>query len=235
MLKKSVASLLIFVIVFSCMAQASFAQADDWGHTFRDAVPVHNVDTGLDYPTIQAAIDAPETLNGHTIQVDSGTYYENVVVNKSISLIGENRDNTIIDGGGLGAVLILIANNVTVTNFTIQNSSSTANPYGLLVNECNNTRIENNLITQNYMGLMFGNSANNTFRNNVMVDNFYNFGLIGQDVFEHFLQDIDTSNTVDGKPIYYWINHENEQVPSDAGFVALVNCTNISVENLNLN
>lgn len=34
--------------------------------------PVHNLDTGLDYATIQAAIDAPETLNGHTIRVDAG-------------------------------------------------------------------------------------------------------------------------------------------------------------------
>jgi len=49
---------------------------------------IHNLDTGLDYLTIQAAIDAPETLNGHTIFVENGTYSENVSVTKSIILMG---------------------------------------------------------------------------------------------------------------------------------------------------
>ena len=200
---------------------------------------VHNPVTGLDYATIQAAIDAPETLDGHTILVDSGTYHENIVVNKSISLIGENSSNTIVDGGGVGTVLNITANNVTVSNFTIKKSSTEIDPLGILyigliLNGCNNTIIQNNKITQNYVGLLFYQSSNNLFRNNTIVENIYNIGVFGQDILEHYLQDIDTSNTVEGEPIYYWINHENEQVPLDAGFVALINCTNVSVQNLNL-
>ena len=53
------------------------------------AEQVHNLDTGLDYETIQEAINANETIDGRTISVDAGTYYENIVINKSISLIGE--------------------------------------------------------------------------------------------------------------------------------------------------
>lgn len=34
---------------------------------------VHNVTSGFDYEIIQEAIDALETLDGHMIQVDSGT------------------------------------------------------------------------------------------------------------------------------------------------------------------
>jgi len=49
-----------------------------------------------------------------------------------------------------------------------------------------------------------------------------------------FIQDIDTSNTVDGKPVYYWVNQHDMTVPSDAGYAGLVNCTGITVENLNL-
>ena len=57
--------------------------------------PVKNIDTGLDYCTIQAAIDAVETLNGHTITVAAGTYPENVVVNKSGLIIkGANTGNS---------------------------------------------------------------------------------------------------------------------------------------------
>src|SRR5271157_1553911 len=66
------------------------------------SLPVLNVNTGLSYATIQEAIDANSTLNGNTIQVNAGTYYENVVVNKSVSLVGASKLSTMIDGQVLG-------------------------------------------------------------------------------------------------------------------------------------
>jgi pectin methylesterase-like acyl-CoA thioesterase len=53
-------------------------------------------DGGADYVTIQEAINNASA--GDTVYVYEGHYYENIVVNKSISLTGEDRDNTIIDG-----------------------------------------------------------------------------------------------------------------------------------------
>jgi pectin methylesterase-like acyl-CoA thioesterase len=41
---------------------------------------VHNLNTSEDFATIQAAIDALSTTNGHTITVEPGTYNENVKV-----------------------------------------------------------------------------------------------------------------------------------------------------------
>lgn len=70
-----------------------------------------------DYSTIQEAINAASL--GDTIFVSSRTYNENVVVNKSVSLIGEDMDDTIIDGGKSGSVLCIIVNDVAVSNFTI--------------------------------------------------------------------------------------------------------------------
>jgi peptide/nickel transport system substrate-binding protein len=73
-----------------------------------------------DYSTIQGAINAADT--GDTIYVRKGTYYENVVVNKTISLIGESKENTIVDGGGTAAVMTVEADSVLVTGFTVRNS-----------------------------------------------------------------------------------------------------------------
>jgi len=84
--------------------------------------PVHDLDTGLNYTTIQEAISAPETLNGHVVLVDAGIYPEHVTITKSISLFGEDKDVTIVDGGGTGTVIEIGASNVSIVNFTIRNA-----------------------------------------------------------------------------------------------------------------
>ena len=57
-------------------------------------------DGGADHTRIQDAID--NATGGDTIRVFNGTYYENVVVDKPVSLIGNDSVNTTIDGGGSG-------------------------------------------------------------------------------------------------------------------------------------
>jgi parallel beta-helix repeat protein len=63
-----------------------------------------------------------------------------------------------------------------------------------------------------------------------MTNNRINFDVRGT----NFENDVDTSNLVDGKPIIYWVNQQNKIVPHEAGYVALVKCENITVQNLNL-
>lgn len=82
-------------------------------------------------------------------------------------------------------------------------------------------------------GIFLSYAHSNTMRNNTIVDNGFNFIVVG-DSLEHFVQDIDASNTVDGRPIYYWVNRQNEQVPLNAGYVALVNSSNITATGLTL-
>jgi nitrous oxidase accessory protein NosD len=70
-----------------------------------------------DYPTIQEAIN--NASEGDTIFVRSGMYNENVVVNKGVSLIGENSSNTIIDGMNKDVTVWVQSWNVSVSGFTI--------------------------------------------------------------------------------------------------------------------
>ncbi|UCG37250.1 MAG: hypothetical protein JSV64_02955 [Candidatus Bathyarchaeota archaeon] len=72
-----------------------------------------------DYEKIQWAIGNASA--GDTVFIEAGTYYELVVVNKTISLKGESRDSTIIDGGGSGTVVSVTSNFAEVSELTIQN------------------------------------------------------------------------------------------------------------------
>ncbi|UCE38360.1 MAG: hypothetical protein JSW00_03745 [Thermoplasmata archaeon] len=74
------------------------------------------------FTSIQEAID--NASEGDTIYVYNGTYYENVVVNKSIDLVGENKSRTIIDGQKNAATLLIRDTiDVSVNNFSIHNGS----------------------------------------------------------------------------------------------------------------
>lgn len=66
-----------------------------------------------------------------------------------------------------------------------------------------------------------------------MSGNGYNFNVYGTSLL-HYTQSIDKNNTVEGKPIYYWVDQQNLQVPSDAGFVGIVDSMNITVRDLTL-
>jgi len=129
---------------------------------------VHNINTTFNYDTIQAAIDTPQTLANHTILVDEGTYYEHVTVNKSLSLIGENRSTTIIDGNETGNVIEITARNVKITGFTVRNSFRD-NPYfGVYVAELTaGTNISYNIIKNNGDGVCLMSSNSIIFRNNI--------------------------------------------------------------------
>ena len=91
---KKLVSVLSLFILLSCLMSVRFDLAEIKA---LNGYPVHNLNTSLNYTTIQDAINAPETLDGHTIFVEEGKYYEHVIVNKSLSLVGENIRTTIID------------------------------------------------------------------------------------------------------------------------------------------
>ena len=206
------------------------------------------------YPTIQQAVDAATPTN-NTILVMPETYNEHVTINKSLTLVGMDPVTVIINGSGTGTVVTVTANNIEISRFTIQNGGSSPNSgitlnnssdntirenivtsnkgYGIKINSSDNNLITDNTLLNNNYGIYLNHSTGTTLKGNTMTCNKYNFGVFGDSISD-FNHDIDTSNTVDGKPIYYWKNQQNKQVPSNAGFIAIVSSTKIVVTDLEL-
>jgi len=128
---------------------------------------VHNVNSGLDYTSIQDAIDAAETLNGHTILVAPGTYFEHVTVSKSLALFGQERSNTVIDGGG-DVVIHVTANDVLVGALTLKHGF-----LGIYLDHSNNSVLfENTLVDMTDYYAVYASYSNNcTIRHNSIASN----------------------------------------------------------------
>ncbi|MCJ2670551.1 MAG: right-handed parallel beta-helix repeat-containing protein [Candidatus Thermoplasmatota archaeon] len=312
------------------------------------------------YTTIQGAIDAASP--GDTVFVFSGTYYENVVVNKTITLMGEDRDSTIVNASGSWDVIRVTADWTNITGLTVTESgvapfmgeagielyavdncsvidiNASGNVNGIQLHNSDDNTISDSLVLQNHMGIYLYNSSGNLIagssahysnhsgisvvlsHNNTIVDNLaagnhwgisasgpgnvllnntlsHNQGgisvgrgdmvvafnnlvsnnisgirilnasnteLLGNSISnskygieldsttdvhianntlvnagitiwgnleEWGSHEIETSNTVNGKPVRYLKNEIGGTVPEGAGQVILANCTGITVEN----
>ncbi len=155
--------------------------------------------------------------------------------------------------------LDFFAENITITGNTITNNdfgirirrnsgneivgnNITNNGYGIqLLNRANYHILVDNNIVNNTWGIFVYISRYATLRNNFMNSNENSLVISGtgeqadlSTQLSYFIHDIDTSNTINGKPVYYWVNQKDRIVPSDAGYVGLINCTKITVQNLTL-
>jgi len=182
---------------------------------------------------IQDAVD--NATGGDTICVKDGLYHENVDVSVAhLTIQSENGTaNCVVNASNPGDhVFYVAADWVNITGFTVENATGTGKA-GIYLGSTTHCNISSNNVMDNYYGISLYSSSINMLTNNTMSGNNYNFGVQGSGL-SHYIQKIDTSNKVDGKPIYYWVNHQDEQVPGDAGFVAVVNSTNITVKDLTL-
>jgi parallel beta-helix repeat protein len=154
-----------------------------------------------------------------------------------LTLLGEDPATTIIDGGESASVISLShCRDIAISNFTIQGSSREgpeASCSGIFIHYTGNSLVQNNFIRFNEWGVFLYDSSGNVLRNNQIADNKFNFGIVGL-YLNHFVHDIDDSNKVNGRTVYYWVNQHNRVVPTDAGYLAAVNSSGIAVENLTL-
>ena len=119
-------------------------------------------------------------------------------------------------------------------NNGIDNNNCSNNYYnGIYLFQSNNNSINSNNCSNNREGgILLGYSSNNKLTNNTMFgDGIFFWGHS----LSHYEHEIDKSNKVNGKPIYYWKDAECGRVPNGVGQIILVNCKNVTVENQELN
>ncbi len=137
-------------------------------------------------------------------------------INLSSNELHSNGNYALAFIGGDG--IVLIDNIIHLNNGGIELTSS---DYSNIIN--------NSIYSNERYAFDFFSSQYNTLKNNRLNNNRYNFKI--ETLYYHY---IDDSNTVNGKPVYYWVNQRNKEIPMDAGYVALINSTNISVFDIEL-
>ena len=154
----------------------------------------------------------------------------------SIAPIVVERSDIVIDGSGYTLQGAGSGTGIDLserTNVTVRNAQIKGFDLGIGLSSSLNNIVSGNNVTNNYVrGIYLSDSSNNTLVNNTMASNGYNFDVDGSDLSD-FVNYVDASNTVDGKPVYYWVDRRDMIVPLDARYVALVNCIGITVQDLN--
>ena len=198
--------------------------------------------SGLDnYTKIQDAIDY--ALEGDTVFVydDSSPYNENLLINKTINLIGEHKESTVINGDSKGNVIQVLAVDVRISGFSIQMTGIEEGYSGISVCS-NNSFISENIILNNNRGVNIYDASFNTITQNTFINNdgglylhtrkniikenkFFNDGLYvvtsGNSI---------ENNTVNNKPLLYLENQENITIDDEYGQILLINCSSITVK-----
>ncbi len=222
---------------------------------------IRNVNTNEFFITIQDAINAVNTINGHTIEIYNGTYIENVNLNKQLTITSSSGANatvqafnsnlpvfTITSSGSFSTLNGLIITGASSSfgvylnssvNSTLSGNNITANQYGIYLNNSQNSTISgNNISNSTSFGISIHNSSTNEFSTNTITGGQYGLRVQGS-AEEHFNQTMDTGNSINGLPVYYLVGQNNLVIDgasapysSGIGYLALVSCNNIQIVNL---
>jgi len=208
------------------------------------------------YQTIQNAID--EVFEGDDIFVYAGTYQEKITIDKSLDLTGEDKNTTIIDSGESGTVVIISADGVNITGFTIQNAgdltfssinwanmngspaqNSISEYYSGIQVSSNNNKIYGNIIENNYFGILWleelsnNNISYNIIKNNdcdgIIIGYSQNNTVRGNNITNHSWYGIDFGYSSNSNIV------ENDIIDCLYGGIGIWDSSNMNITENNIN
>jgi parallel beta-helix repeat protein len=197
--RKVFAFSIVIILIGTCVITSTGALIEKKNYSFpikinSDGKTLYVGGSGADnYSKIQDAID--NASNGDKVFVygESSPYYENIIVDKSIIIIGEHPTITIIDGNTKQCTINVNANNVNISGFHIINGNLSGlkllnsedcyifnniiefnSRYGISLIESSNNLIEINTIINNENGIKLSSNSNNNIINENKIDKNYN-------------------------------------------------------------
>jgi parallel beta-helix repeat protein len=187
-----------------------------------------------DHAAIQWAVD--NTTGGDTIIVRDGTYHENVDISKQLTIRSEHgaASCTVNASDPYDHVFEILSNSVVINGFTVRNATGSSmvdwknagthvtdsdyvnisdcvvenNVFGIRTTFSYYLDITRNIVRDNTYGIYLASSPNATLTENTLSNNrVRNLDTSGTNSDSHRRKhNIDTTNTVNGKPVYYYID-----------------------------
>jgi len=202
-----------------------------WAGTYNENVEIEKTLTLIGNGTTNTTINGRVRIKIDWVNVsgfwvtNSGSSYGGIQLENAEHCWIKNNN---VSNNGYG-ILLSRSNNNIFENNTCENNTN----YGIHLSGSDNNIINNNTCENNtVLDIMLHISNSNTLTNNVMVGG--GIRLDASSLEDWSNHTIDTSNTVNNKPVYYWTNTVGGTVPHGAGQIILVNCAKVTVKEQNL-
>jgi parallel beta-helix repeat protein len=177
----------------------------------------------LNYSSNNLLLNNQATGNYNGIVLDSSSY-------------NRLRDSYVTENPACGIFLFSSCYNDLTGNVAIGNAGLGGAGIYLSSSTCNT--LSRNNVTSNYYGVVLYSSSVNVLFQNIIEKSFGRNFVIDGSILSDYINSVDPSNLVNGKPAYYIVNQDDlvmdpSSYPS-IGYLAIVNCTGITVENMTL-
>jgi parallel beta-helix repeat protein len=124
------------------------------------------VGTGGQYKTIQQAVNAANS--GDTVRIAPGTYAENVVVSKSLTITAASERPTVVAADASKDVFLLSSSGVRIDGLTVTGGAS-----GVHIQNASKCVVTNVYARDNVRGVYLSHSTENEVSKNNLADNSY--------------------------------------------------------------
>ncbi|MCG9134861.1 nitrous oxide reductase family maturation protein NosD [Candidatus Poribacteria bacterium] len=157
-------------------------------------------------PDVSIAETLQSAADGDTLIVKGGHYQERFIIDKSITLKGEN--DPVIDGSGSGSVITVTAPGVAILGFTIQNTGIrlSEGDAGIMVKRAKETIIKSNHFKEVLFGVQVRNSPDTVVKNNTFEGKDLDVGRRG-DLIRVWYSDgsrVENNRVFDGRDVVVW-------------------------------